>query len=184
MTKLKFFGLGGQGVVTAAKTLSVAVSIYDEKFAITVPSYGHERRGAPVFTDLVVDGEPVLANCFVYDPDVVVVMSKNIVNKNVDIHRGIGRETVLVLNTGSDDTARTFLTRYGFAKVYYADATLIAVSYIGRDIPNGPILGILARTGVVPLKSVESALLDTFGERMGKRNAGAAREAYERTKSV
>ena len=44
MIKLKFFGLGGQGIVTAAKTLSEAVSIYEEDYAITVPAYGHERR--------------------------------------------------------------------------------------------------------------------------------------------
>ena len=50
MIKLKFFGLGGQGIVTAAKTLSEAVSIYEEEYAITVPAYGHERRGAPVNT--------------------------------------------------------------------------------------------------------------------------------------
>ena len=53
MIKLKFFGLGGQGIVTAAKTLSEAVSIYEEEYAITVPAYGHERRGAPVNTSIM-----------------------------------------------------------------------------------------------------------------------------------
>ena len=45
MIQLKFYG--GQGVVTAAKKLlSKAVSLYEDEYAITVPSYGHERRGA------------------------------------------------------------------------------------------------------------------------------------------
>ena len=73
MIKLKFFGLGGQGIVTAAKTLSEAVSIYEEEYAITVPAYGHERRGAPVNTRIMIDSKPVLLNCFVYEPEIVLV---------------------------------------------------------------------------------------------------------------
>ena len=65
MKRLKFYGLGGQGVVTAGKVLSSAVSLHEAKYAITVPAYGHERRGAPVFTDVVMDDKPVLVNCFV-----------------------------------------------------------------------------------------------------------------------
>ena len=51
MKRLKFYGLGGQGVVTAGKVLSSAVSLHEDKYAITVPAYGHERRGAPVFCE-------------------------------------------------------------------------------------------------------------------------------------
>ena len=57
MIRLKFYGLGGQGVVTAAKVLSEAVSIYEGKYAVTIPAYGHERRGAPVYTDADSKGE-------------------------------------------------------------------------------------------------------------------------------
>ncbi len=57
MIKLKFYGLGGQGVVTAAKMFSEAVSLYEDKYAITVPAYGHERRGAPVNTSIIMDEE-------------------------------------------------------------------------------------------------------------------------------
>ena len=41
MIRLKFYGLGGQGVVTAAKVLSAAVPIYEGKYAVTIPAYGH-----------------------------------------------------------------------------------------------------------------------------------------------
>ena len=62
MKRIKFYGIGGQGAVTAAKVLSQAVSIYQDEYAITVPAYGHERRGAPVFAHIIVDTEPVLLN--------------------------------------------------------------------------------------------------------------------------
>lgn len=45
MRRIKFYGIGGQGAVTAAKVLSQAVSIYQDEYAITVPAYGRERRG-------------------------------------------------------------------------------------------------------------------------------------------
>lgn len=41
MLRIKFYGIGGQGAVTAAKILSQAVSIYQDEYAITVPAYGH-----------------------------------------------------------------------------------------------------------------------------------------------
>ena len=59
MLRIKFYGIGGQGAVTAAKILSQAVSIYQDEYAITVPAYGHERRGAPVSAHIILDNKPV-----------------------------------------------------------------------------------------------------------------------------
>ena len=181
MLNLKFYGLGGQGVVTAAKVLSTAVSIHEDKYAITVPAYGHERRGAPVYTDIVVDDVPILQNCFVYEPDIVLVMDQTIRDKGIDIGKGKRAETILVLNTESETTAREYQEQYGFCKVYYVDATHVATRQIGRGIPNGAMLGALAKTEAVSLTSVETALRDTFGGKAGERNANAAKDAYENT---
>lgn len=181
MRNLKFYGVGGQGVVTATKIMSSAVSLYEEKYAITVPAYGHERRGAPVFSDIIMDEKPITLNCFVYRPDVVVVMDETVVDKHVDIGTGKHDDTILILNTGSRETAGQLAERFGFSTVYYADATHIAVDCIGRNIPNGPILGMLARAGLVSLESVEKALIEYFGEGAGEKNAESARKAYEKT---
>lgn len=181
MRNLKFYGVGGQGVVTATKVMSSAVSLYEEKYAITVPAYGHERRGAPVYSDIIMDEKPITLNCFVYRPDVVVVMDETVVDKHVDIGKGKHQDTVLVLNTGSEETARHLAEQFGFEHVYYADATHIAVECIGRNIPNGPILGMLAKAGLVSLESVEKALVEYFGEKAGVKNAESAKRAYEAT---
>lgn len=184
MLNLKFYGLGGQGVVTAAKMLSTAVSIHEDKYAITVPAYGHERRGAPVYTDIVVDDVPILQNCFVYEPDIVLVMDQTIREKGIDISKGKKENTILVLNTESGDVAREYQEQYGFCRVYHVNATRVAVEEIGRGIPNGAMLGALAKTGAVSLASVEAALSETFGGKAGERNANAARKAYENTEEM
>lgn len=182
MVQLKFFGLGGQGIVTAAKILSEAVSLIEGNYAITVPAYGHERRGAPVNTSIIIDKEPVLQNCFVYEPDTVVVMDATVIEKGVDVAAGIHQDSILVLNTGDAATAQRFKDM-GFAKVYYADGTALAAAETGRGIPNGSMLGVLAKTGVAGIDSVAQAVEHTFGAKAGAANAKAARRAYEETAS-
>lgn len=183
MINIKMYGLGGQGVVTAGKVFSSAISLYEGKYAITVPSYGHERRGAPVFTDIIVDDQPVMVNCFVYEPDIVVVLDETIISKNVDICQGISDDTTLILNCEDQDTVDRY-KHLGFKKIIYVNATQIAVASIGVGIPNGAILGALAKTGIVSIESVESAIMDFFGKKAGEKNAKAARISYEQSEKL
>jgi len=181
MKQLKFYGLGGQGVVTATKALSIAVSIHEGKYAITVPAYGHERRGAPVYSDVIMDDEPVKVNCFVYEPDVVVVMDAWIDSKNVDVAKGKRGDTVLILNTDKDESVKRYSDKHGFKDIYHTDATKIALENIGVGIPNASILGALAKAGFVSIEAIEKALIDFFGEKAGEKNAKAARDAFNAT---
>lgn len=184
MINIKFYGLGGQGVVTAAKVLSTAVSIHEEKYAVTIPAYGHERRGAPVYTDIRIDNKPVLANCFVYEPDIVLVMDENIKEKHIDISKGKHENTILVINATAKNVAENYKEIYGFKDVYFVDGTHCALNNIGIGIPNGAMLGALTKTGIVAIESIEKALKETFGEKAGVKNAKAAREAYEHTEKI
>lgn len=182
MIKLKIYGLGGQGVVTAAKVLSRAVSIHEDKYAITVPAYGHERRGAPVYTDVMIDEEKILLNNFVYDPDVVLILDETIAEKDIEVNKGITEDTILVINTINDQILDDYKNIYGFKNIYYVDGTKLAIENIGMGIPNGSMLGALARAGIVKIESIENALVETFGEKAGVKNAKAARSSYENTK--
>lgn len=181
MIKLKFYGLGGQGVVTGSKIFSRAVSIYEDKYAITIPAYGHERRGAPVNASIIMDEKEVIVNTFVYNPDIVLVMDHAIIDKNINIADGIHKDSILVLNTENKNVIEHYKS-YGFKKIYYVDGRKIALDNIGRDIPNGSMLGALARTGTVSIEAVEKAIKDIFKGKAGDSNAKAAREAYQRTK--
>ncbi len=180
MINLKFFGLGGQGVVTAAKMFSEAYSLYEGNYAITIPAYGHERRGAPVNTSIIADDIPVRQNCFVYEPDVVLVMDATVMDKGIDVSAGIKGSSILVLNSNKTDEIERY-SKLGFEKMYYVDGTGIAMDNIGMGIPNGSMLGAIAKTGIVGIDAVESAIIDTFGKKAGGKNAKAAREAYEKT---
>lgn len=181
MISIKFYGLGGQGIVTAGKIFSEAVSLHEGKYAITIPAYGHERRGAPVNTSIIIDDVPVLINSFVYNPDVVLVMDSSIIDKGIDISQGIHKDSILVLNTEDYNVVERF-KKYDFKDLYYVNGTQIALKYIGKSIPNGSMLGALASTGLVTIEAIEKSIKESFGEKAGDKNAKAAREAYERVK--
>ncbi len=180
MQRIKFFGIGGQGAVTAAKVLSEAVSLYQDEYAITVPAYGHERRGAPVFAHIIVDTKPVLLNCYVYEPDIVLVMDETIIDKNVNISDGCHKDTILVLNTGSDEVVEKYRKVFPFRKIYRCNGTKAAIDNIGLAIPNSAMLGALAKTGLVSIEAVEKAIKESFGK-VGDQNVKAARAAYDST---
>lgn len=183
MKKIKFYGIGGQGAVTAAKVLSEAVSLYQGEYAVTIPAYGHERRGAPVYAHVIVDDVPVLLNCYVYEPDLVLVMDEFLIDKGVDVGEGCSRDTVCVLNTADPAAARRYKERYPFKTVYYCDATGIAERVLGVDIPNSAMLGALAKTGVVSIDAVKAAVRESFGK-VGEKNAEAAGTACAETKEA
>ncbi len=180
MQKIKFYGIGGQGAVTAAKILSIAVCLYQDEYAITVPAYSHERRGSPVYAHIIVDDKPVLLNCYVYEPDIVVVFDENLIDMGVDVTEGCTEDTILLLNTAHPEMAERYRQAGGFRKIYACDATGAAIKNIGLNIPNSAMLGMLAKTGVVSIDAVCSALRESFGK-VGEKNVNAARYAYEHT---
>jgi 2-oxoacid:acceptor oxidoreductase delta subunit (pyruvate/2-ketoisovalerate family) len=66
------------------------------------------------------------------------------------------------------------------------DATSVALEVLGVPITNTAILGAFAKTtGIVTIESIEDGIRDIFGHRigeeLGKKNAKAARAAYDRT---
>lgn len=67
MKQIKMFGLGGQGVVTAAKIFCEAVAIHEGAYAQAIPAYGHERRGAAVYADAMISCTEPMAHGSVKD---------------------------------------------------------------------------------------------------------------------
>ena len=182
MYQLKLHGLGGQGVVTAAKILSHAVSIYEDKYAKTIPAFGHERRGAPVYADVMIDRQSILLNSFVYEPDVVMLFAPSIMDMGIAPDKGIHDKSILVINTEDNDLLDRLERDCIFKEIYHVNATRVALDQIGRDIPNGSMLGALANTGIVKIDSITQSLKEVFKGAAGEKNARAAREAFEKTR--
>ena len=117
------------------------------------------------------------------DADIVVVFDDTIMDKHVDVGQGCNEDTILVLNTSSADVVEKYRNAFGFKTIYWSDGTGAAIRNIGLSIPNSAMLGALAKTGIVTIDAVCSAIKDSFGK-VGEKNVNAAREAYEHTEKA
>ena len=78
MIEVRWHGRGGQGAVTSVEMLALA-AIEEGQYAQGFPSFGPERRGAPVAAFNRVDNKRIKVRSGVYDPDVVVVLDPSLV---------------------------------------------------------------------------------------------------------
>ena len=97
MIEMRFHGRGGQGAVTSAELVAQA-AIDQGKYALAFPSFGPERRGAPVVAFARVDDAKVRIRYKVYHPDAVIVLDPSLLDISNPTD-GIRENGVLVINT-------------------------------------------------------------------------------------
>jgi 2-oxoacid:acceptor oxidoreductase gamma subunit (pyruvate/2-ketoisovalerate family) len=175
MWEFKFYSRGGQGAVTAAKLL-VNAAIIEGKFAQAIPSYGQERKGAPVYAYARIDDNSIDVKSYVYRPNCVIVFDMSLPDLGIDIYEGLKPGAVLVANSsyGSE------INSPNLAKVVTVDADKITNEIIGEVPPNVAMLGILAKaTGCVSLDSLEKTIKVKMPGKAGELNAEACRRAFK-----
>ena len=59
MKEIRWHGRGGQGGFTASRLLGIAASVHGGKHALAFPSFGPERRGAPVLAFTKIDDSKI-----------------------------------------------------------------------------------------------------------------------------
>ena len=178
MIEIRVHGRGGQGAVTSTELIAVA-AINEGKYAQAFPSFGPERRGAPVTAFVRISDAPIRTREKVYAPDVVIVLDPTIL-KIVDVTAGLKKTGMVILNTAKEE--KEIRKSFGIkAKLATVDATGIAMKHLGRPITNTTMLGALIKaSGVVNIKSMKKPLMKRFG-RIAERNLNAMGEAYQKT---
>ena len=178
MIEIRFHGRGGQGAVTSVELLALA-AIEEGKFAQGFPSFGPERRGAPVLAFCRVDDKPLKLRCKILNPDVVVVLDASLLpiqNPPADLRPG----GIIILNTHK--TPAEIRQEYGYTHTLaLVDANKVAREVLGVPIVNTTMIGALLRaTGVVQIETMEVPLKDRFGP-LAVKNFNALKVAYEQT---
>lgn len=173
MWEFKFYSRGGQGAVTAAKIL-VNAAILEGKYAQAIPSYGQERKGAPVYTYARIADGPIDVKSYVYHPNCVIDFDPGLKDVGIDSAEGVHPGAILVVNTG--DTA---YTNDAFAHITRIDADRITHELLGEVPPNVAMLGALAKaTGCVTLDNLKKAVQMKIPGKAGEMNAEACAAAY------
>ncbi len=177
--EIRWHGRGGQGAVTSAELLARA-AIDEGKYAQAFPSFGPERRGAPVLAFVrISQDQPIRVRAEITEPDVVVVLDPGLV-KIVNVTSGLKDGGILVLNTRKSAEAVLAELDNNF-KVATVDASKIAREILGVPITNTTMIGSLVKAiGVVELESLFEPLRRRFG-RLAERNIEAMKCSYQET---
>jgi len=177
LLEIRFHGRGGQGAVTSAELLAQA-AIKEGKYARAFPSFGPERRGAPVSAFCRLDEKPINLRTVIKNPHVVVVLDPSLYEV-VDVTSGLRERGHLIINTSKDPRAFFSGNLGGLAAV---NASLIAQEILKRPITNTVMLGALVRMlPLVELESLAQALEERFNEKIAQKNIQALKRSYQET---
>jgi len=149
--------------------------VAEGKYVASFPMYGFERRGAPVVAFTRVDDKPIREKTQIYNPDCLVVIDPTLLSLK-SVFDGLKPGGFLILNSPKPlvDQLHPNLEKAGIV-----NATQVALSEIGRDIPNTCLIGALAKTtGWVELESVLKALGDYLEGDVLKKNIRNAERGY------
>ncbi len=176
LLEVRWHGRGGLGAVTSAELLARAAAS-EGKFTQSFPSFGPERRGAPVVAFLRISDEFIRTRTNIQTPDVVVVIDPRLL-RVVDVTDGLKDDGMLIINSAK--TPAALKAEFGYKwPVAAVDATRIARETIGVPITNTAMIGaFLKLSPVIELEAMQEALEERFGSRASA-NFKAMQRAYD-----
>jgi len=182
LAEIRWHARGGQGAVTATKTLA-EMSLTKDMFFQAFPEYGPERMGAPIQCFNRLSTKKISTYCGITNPDMVLVVDPTLIDV-VDVTTGLSMNGILIINSG--EKPQYFRKKLGLTgrKIYTVDATHISLEELKRFMPNVPMLGALLQ--VTELLSEEEAitfLKDSFGKKFSQKvvdsNIRALKRAFK-----
>ncbi len=185
MLEVRWHGRGGQGAWTAANLLAMA-AMHEGKHVQSFPAFGPERSGAPLLAFTRISDEPIELHSMVYEPDIVVVLDPTLLATQ-DVKEGLKEGGTIVVNFsgGPEDLLKSLKVEKGRYKVFYVNATKLAMDVLGRPIMNTAMVGALLKAHpLASMKSVETAVRARFTGKLADLNILLIKKAMEETKEV
>lgn len=180
MIEIRFHGRGGQGAVTSAELVALA-AIGLGKYAQSMPSFGPERRGAPVQAFLRVSEEPIRVRAEVTQPNIIVVLDDSLIHV-MNITAGLKENGLVVVNTKQPEAEIRKAMNYK-GRLAMLDALTIAMQTLKVPITNTTMIGALIKASeLVPFDAIIPQIEHRFNPKLAERNIAALRRAFEETK--
>ncbi len=177
MLEIRIHGRGGQGAVVASRLLALAF-FKEGKWVQSFPTFGAERRGAPVASFTRVDKEPITLRCGITEPDILVVLDATLL-RDADVTQGLKEGGQAIINSPHHVDLEGITS-------YTVDASTIALNNdlgtLTYPIVNTAMVGAFSgATKLVSLDSVVEAIKEYVKEKT-QENIVAAEEAWRRLK--
>jgi 2-oxoacid:acceptor oxidoreductase gamma subunit (pyruvate/2-ketoisovalerate family) len=182
MHEVIWHGRGGQGVVIAAQILAESAYLQGFKGVTSAPTFGPERRGAPLTASTRISDAPIRTFSQIEKADIAVVLDFSLFGI-VDILGSLKPKGLLLINTRQKADEVDIRGCFSIATL---DAAAVAIRFhlLKEEAPmvNTPMLGVLSRaSGLVSIKHLEKGLKWKLAGTAAATNIAALRAAYEET---
>ncbi len=174
MKEILWHGRGGQGAFTAAKLLGAAYSLNGGGYAVAFPSFGPERRGAPMRAFTKLSETPIGDRSEIRRADYCVYLDDTLFSPSSFAELKPGGKLLLnTRRTWEDD------------RVLAIDADGLAMEILKRPITNTILLGALAAVAEgLSLENVEAAIRGYMAPKLREKNLAAVRASYAAMKEA
>lgn len=168
MIEVLWHGRGGQGAFTAARLLGAAASLPQGGHSLAFPSFGPERRGAPMKAFTKISTAPIGDRSAIEKADYVVYLDGTLLDEGC--FDELKDEGMILVNS----------TRpFGDSRILAIDADGISSKELGRPIPNTVFLGALAALcDSVDIADVEESIRQYMPSKLHESNVAIADSVF------
>ena len=167
MKEILWLGRGGQGAFTAAKLFGAAFTAgEDSYYALSFPSFGPERRGAPVRAFTKMDDKPVVDRSQTEQADYIVVLDDTLYTQELQQQLKPGGRIIVNSKSPIPDT-------------FTFDGEAVASEFRLPTV-NTVMLGIVsALSDYITEEQAVRAIEEYMPQKIQARNTGAVKLARE-----
>lgn len=172
MIEIRWHGRGGQGAFTAAKILGSAITLNEDKFALSFPSFGPERRGAPIQAFTKIDNKQIINRSEIIKSDYMVFLDETLFNFNA--LKDLKENGKVILNSENNEKYNDY------KNIITIDASKIAMEILKMPITNTAMLGaLIAISNIANISSVQNAISEYLPSKVVDKNIQVLQMAYK-----
>ena len=168
MTEIIWHGRGGQGAFTASRLLGAAYTLREGAgHALAFPSFGPERRGAPILAFTKLDAKPIGNRSQSGKADFSIFLDDTLFTDAA--FNELKEDGKILLNTKR---------HFDDPRVVTLDGDRIAEEILGMPITNTIMLGALSAVfDGISLPEIEDAIRQSMPEKLHAKNIAAVEAA-------
>ncbi len=179
MIQIKWYARGGQGGFTACRLMALAAVYKHDCYAQAFPSFGPERRGAPVYGFTRIDDRPIRDHSQIYECDYAIVVDRSLMESQ-NVTEGLKEGGTLYVNTTQTPEALNL----GVKTVCF-DADSLALQILGSRISNTVMMAVAALdSGLADEASMDRACRELLPARILDKNLELIRLVCEQRKEA
>ncbi len=177
--EIRIGGRGGQGIIRTGLILATAASIYGDKNAAQVTSYGPESRGGRCRSEVIISNEEIDFPK-VYQPDILIAMSQEAFTEYV---KDLKKDGLVLLDPDLVPNRKNICKQQ--AQYFEVPASRIAENLGQKIVANVIMIGsLVAISEFLDVRQVEETIKHSVPKTFEEINLMAFKKGYEFGKSL